>query len=58
VCVLEANLGKVAKSCTAEIKGSIFKKLIKTILPKFVQNTVLGLNTVSMASDCSSRKDV
>jgi len=25
-CVQKANLGKVAKSCTAQIKGSIFKK--------------------------------
>jgi len=24
VCVQEANLGKVANSCTAQIKGSIF----------------------------------
>jgi len=24
MCVQEANLGKVAKSCTAQIKGSIF----------------------------------
>jgi len=24
VCVQEANLGKVAKSCTVQIKGSIF----------------------------------
>jgi len=27
MCVQEANLGKVAKSCTAQIKGSIFKKI-------------------------------
>jgi len=27
VCVQEANLEKVAKSCTAQIKGSIFKKI-------------------------------
>jgi len=27
VCVQEANLGKVAKSCTAQIKGSIFLKI-------------------------------
>jgi len=26
VCVQEANLGKVAKSCTTQIKGSIFLK--------------------------------
>jgi len=44
VCVQEANLGKIAKSCTAQIKGSIFlKKYTKTILPTFIQNTVLGL---------------
>jgi len=27
VCVHEAHLGKVAKSCTAQIKGSIFLKI-------------------------------
>jgi len=27
VCVQEANLGKVAKSCTAQIKESIFLKI-------------------------------
>jgi len=26
LCVQEANLAKTAKSCTAQIKGSIFKK--------------------------------
>jgi len=46
VCVQEANLGKVAKSCTAQIKGSIFKKINQTILPTFVQNTVLGLKYI------------
>jgi len=47
VCVQEANLGKVAKSCTAQIKGSIFLKINQTILPTFVQNTVLGLKNYS-----------
>jgi len=41
VCVQEANLGKVAKSCSAHLKGSIFKKLIKTILPTFVKNMLI-----------------
>jgi len=41
--VQEANLGKVAKSCTAQIKGGIFKNKSKQIFPTFVQNTVLGL---------------
>jgi len=27
LCVQEANLGKVAKSCTAQIKRSIFLKI-------------------------------
>jgi len=27
LCVQEANLGKVAKSCTAHVKGSIFLKI-------------------------------
>jgi len=44
VCVQEKNFKKVAKSCTAQIKGSIFLKQIKIILPTFVQNTVLGLS--------------
>jgi len=43
VCVQEENLGKVAKSCTAQIKGSIFLLINQTILPIFVQNTGLGL---------------
>jgi len=42
---LSQNLGKVAKSRTAQIKGSILKKLIKSILPTFIQNTVLGLKS-------------
>jgi len=42
VCVQEANLGKVAKSCTAQTKGSI--------LPTFVQNTVLGLSVYKLFS--------
>jgi len=27
MCVQEANLGKVAKSCTPQIKGSVFLKI-------------------------------
>jgi len=54
VCAQEANLGKVAKTCTTQIKGSIFKKYIKTILPTFVQNTVLGLNKSAKLSSPAS----
>jgi len=32
VCVQEANLGKVAKFCTAQIKGSIFFKINQNYL--------------------------
>jgi len=35
VCVQEANFGKVAKSCTAQIRGSIFLKINQNY---FVQN--------------------
>jgi len=42
VCVQEENFGKVAKSCTA-IYREVFFKNKSTILPTFVQNTVLGL---------------
>jgi len=40
VCVQEENLGKVAKSCTAQIKGRIFfflnkSKLFANICPEY-----------------------
>jgi len=33
MCVQEANLEKVAKSCTAQIKGSIFLKINQNYFP-------------------------
>ncbi len=44
VCVQVANFRKVAKSWTAQIKETIFKKQNKIILPKFVPNDDWGLN--------------
>jgi len=52
MCVQEANLGKVAKSCPAQIKVYFFFLNKSKLFCLFVQNTVLGLRQVSYAHHC------
>jgi len=55
VCVQEANLGKVAKSCTVQIKGSIFLKINPHICPEYGLKTFIQQGSIKRIK---SEKDI